>query len=71
MCLFLQNQRFQEVTAALVTGMAASSRAASAALGSISDGLAEHRAALEGSQRQLGELQVRWERRSTQGWALS
>jgi hypothetical protein len=58
MCLFLQNQRFQEVTAALVTDMATATRAAHESLAGVSGDLAEQRAALEGSAAQLGRLQT-------------
>lgn len=58
MCLFLQNQRFQELTSRLVNDMAAASADANFTLGAIRGGLAQQAAVLEGAGRQLGELQV-------------
>jgi hypothetical protein len=59
MCLFLQNQRFQELTARMVSDMAAGSRAANATLAAISGQLEDQQERLEGAQTQLGRLQVR------------
>lgn len=56
MCLFLQNQNFQALTAKLLTDMHGSSRAANATLGTISSRLSQHSEALEASQQQLGKL---------------
>jgi hypothetical protein len=58
MCLFLQTQNFQQVTAALVTDMHASSAAANASLGHIRSDLAQQSQALAQSLSALGKLQA-------------
>jgi hypothetical protein len=55
MCLFLQNQRFQEVTARLMTDMAAASAGANQTLAGVLGGLREQSEALaEGAARLEG-----------------
>ncbi|KIZ06295.1 hypothetical protein MNEG_1659 [Monoraphidium neglectum] len=66
MCLFLQNQRFQELTARMVNDMAAGSRAANATLAAISRQLEDQQERLEGAQTQLGRLQELQEETYTQ-----
>jgi hypothetical protein len=68
MCLFFQNQRFQEMTARLVNDMAAGSRAANATLAGIRSGLEEQRGALEESREQIDGLQVGVGGWSGDGW---
>lgn len=58
MCLFLQTQNFQQVTAALVTDMHASSAAANASLGHIRSDLAQQSMALAQSVSALSKLQT-------------
>jgi hypothetical protein len=58
MCLFLQTQNFQQVTAALVTDMHASSAAANASLGHIRSDLAQQSKALAQSLSALSQLQA-------------
>jgi hypothetical protein len=58
LCLFFQNQRFQDLTARLVSDMAASGRAANASLAAVGAGLEEQRGRLAGAAAQLGEMQV-------------
>lgn len=59
MCLFLQNQRFQELTAKLINNMAAASRAANMSLVLIGAGLEEQKQQIAGTHQQLDRLQVR------------
>ena len=58
MCLFLQTQNFQQVTAALVTDMHASSTAANASLSAIRSDLQSQSKALTKSLSALTKLQA-------------
>lgn len=58
MCLFLQTQNFQQVTAALVTDMHASSAAANASLSHIRSDLLAQAQSLAQSLTALGKLQA-------------
>jgi hypothetical protein len=58
MCLFLQTQNFQQVTAALVTDMHASSSAANASLSAIRSDLQSQSKALTQSLSALTKLQA-------------
>lgn len=58
MCLFLQTQNFQRVTAALVTDMHASSAAANASLSNIRSDLLAQAQSLAQSLSAVGKLQA-------------